>query len=449
MEDTIAALATAPGRGSIAVIRISGEKARDVLEKVFHPKNPWEPRKLLYGFVRDGDTVVDEAMAVYLPAPHTYTREDVAEIQCHGGPVPVERTLKLLFEAGARPAEPGEFTKRAFLNGRVDLTQAEAVMDLIGAEGEAAARVSLDLMEGKLSRKVGEFQSVLTDLLAETEAALDYPEEDLEAMMKPALKNRMVVLREGLQELLNNADIGRIALEGFRVVLAGRPNVGKSSLLNALSGTERAIVTAIAGTTRDTVEENIDIHGLTFHLLDTAGIRETRDTVESIGVARSRKAMAEAHLVLVILDGSEGLKAEDKVVLASLEKGKGLVVVNKGDLPDQMEDGELQKVAPDIPIWHVSAKTGEGLERLKDALYHWALPRPLGSVGLTHERHVLAVKAALASLMRADAALDEDMPADLLAMDLHECWEHLGEITGQVYNESIIDRIFEKFCLGK
>ena len=439
MEDTIAAVATAPGRGGIAVIRISGPKARSVGARAFHPAR-WESHRMIYGHVMREGEPLDEALAVYFEAGRSYTGEDTVEIQCHGGSRIASLVLECVLCAGARPAQPGEFTKRAFLNGRIDLSQAEAVMDLINADTELAARAAYRQAEGRLAKRVREWQAQLTDMRAELEVTLDYPEEDLEEATAAKLARAMQALREGLRQALGEGR-GALLREGFRVAIAGRPNAGKSSLLNALLGEERAIVTDVPGTTRDALRERMNLRGIPVELTDTAGIRDAVDPVERVGVKRARAAMAEADAVILVWDRSEPLTEEDWALAAELGS-RGIRVASKADLEPawDLEPGM-------IPL---SARTGEGVAALLDTLYEAATAgEGLSPDELTNQRHIEAVRRSLAALDRALAGLAARITLDCVAVDLAECWLCLGEITGERIEERVIDRIFERFCVGK
>ncbi len=452
MEDTIASIATATGLGGIAVIRISGKGARDVLSRVFRPRRTscrLVPRRLTYGEVYDGEERLDECMAVFLPAPHTYTTEDVAEIQCHGGSVTAQSVLRAALRAGARLAEPGEFTKRAFLGGRIDLAQAESVMDLISARTERAAKASLRQMDGYLSRRVQALQDKLLDTVAYIEATLDYPDEDIEPLTARRAIEEAEGVRDALAEALRNARAGQMLQNGVRIVLIGSPNTGKSSLLNALLREQRAIVTDIAGTTRDVLREDLDLFGLPVRLSDTAGLRETEDAVERIGVDRARAEMRGADVVLLVLDGARQLTEEERALLRETEAPL-VVALNKADLPPQTDEAQARAVLPaGARLLRTSARTGEGVEALRRALYETALRGAAPEEAyLTSERHVQAVREALAALESALQAL-RTLTLDCAALDLRAAWEALGAITGATATEDVIDRIFARFCLGK
>ena len=425
--DTIAAVATAPGEGGVAIIRISGPDAGKVLQGCFCAReNPVSlPRRMVYGrFVRRRETV-DLGLAVYLPGPGSFTGEDTAELYCHGGQAATRRVLEAALEAGARMAQRGEFSRRAFLNGRMDLTQAEAVMDMVAARTDRAAAQALAQLRGRLGREITQMADELLDLIAMIEVTCDYPEEDIEQEQVDVWVERLRRTQRRLEQLLATAQGGRVLREGVRCALVGRPNVGKSSLMNALMGEERAIVTPVAGTTRDTVEAQADLDGLCVTLIDTAGIRETKDPVEALGVARSRQALEEADLVLVVLDASEGVTEAARAILAQ---------------PAGCEDALA-----------LSAKTGQGLDGLIKAMADLCGAGKVqpGEAVLTQTRHRDAVRRAGLAVGEACEALEAGYPLDMATGGLRAAWRALGEVTGGTVDEDVIDRIFEKFCLGK
>lgn len=445
--DTIAAQATAAGEGGIAIVRVSGAECEAVIARIFRAKNnrPLQNRVLTFGHVVDGGDVVDEAMAVLMRAPHSYTREDVAEIHCHGSQALVRRILLLLLDAGARMAKPGEFTYRAFMNGRVDLAQAEAVMRMIRAGSERAMRSAVRQMEGGVSAFVGEAREAIVEQLSGIAAAIDFPDEveEEQAAAQVAVGCRAIAAR-----LMAGCDAraGRIEEEGLRVVLCGRPNAGKSSLLNALLGGERAIVTDVPGTTRDTLTESVQISGVRVVLTDTAGLRDTDDAVERIGVERARKALAEADVRVLVLDGSEPMDETAAHALGGLSPD--IVVLSKGDLPAAI-DGEQVAAHFGVPHIAVCAPVGEGLEALRSALLAFAPKDASESCTLTQARHVQAAHRACAALGDAADAIASGMPLDIAAVDLSAALDALGEITGETMNERVIEDVFARFCVGK
>ena len=417
--DTIAAQATASGEGGVAIVRVSGADCEKIVSRVFRAKNgrPLQNRYLTFGYVVDGDRVIDEAMAVMMRAPHSYTREDVCEIQCHGSDTLVRRILLLLLRAGARMAKPGEFTCRAFLNGRIALAQAEAVMRMIRAGSDRAMA-----------------------------AAIDFPDEVEETQTAHQVKARCAAICARLESSCDPR-AGRIEDEGLRVVLGGRPNAGKSSLLNALIGGERAIVTDIPGTTRDTLTEAIQIDGLRVNLTDTAGLRDTGDAVERIGVARARKALDEADVRVLVLDGSEPIINEDMEALCGLEPQ--IVALSKGDLPAVVTDRDACEAFPAAQVIPVCALKGEGLDALRRALVSFAPEDGAESSMLSQARHIEAAGRACESLRDAMRAIEDGMPLDMCAVDLSAALDCLGEITGETMSEQVIDQVFARFCVGK
>ena len=436
-RDTIAAQATAAGEGGVAIVRVSGADCRRIISRVFRAKNgkPLENRVLTYGYVMEDGGVADEAMAVLMRAPHSYTREDVAEIHCHGSQALVGKILRLLMAAGARMAEPGEFTYRAFLNGRIDLAQAEGVMRMIRAGSERAMRSAVRQMEGGVSAFVRTAREEITSLLAAMAAAIDFPDEVEETQ----------TAREVTAAC--DARAGRIEDEGLRVVLCGRPNAGKSSLLNALLGGERAIVTDIPGTTRDTLTEAVQIGGGRVLLTDTAGLRETGDAVERIGVERAKKALAEADVRALVLDSASPLTEEDKAALFGL--APQMIVLSKGDLAQRLTAADVRAAFGDVPMVTVCATRGEGMEALRDALTAFVPADGAESSALSQARHVEAAGRARAALCDAVTAIEDGMPLDVAAVDLSAALDALGEITGETMSERVIDEVFAKFCVGK
>ena len=454
--DTICAIATPPGEGGIGIIRVSGEKAVEIASKVFfglHGRTVCDfPTHTLHvGELRDPVTGVrlDEVLVAVMKAPRTYTREDVVEFHCHGSPLVLRCGLEVLIRNGARLAKPGEFTKRAFLNGRLDLAQAEAVMDLIQARSETGIRVALEQLRGRLSQELADIRESLLRLLAEVEAGIDFTEEGITFISSEALGAGVQKVSERIGRLISTAGEGRIIREGATVVLAGRPNVGKSSLLNALVRTDRAIVHDLPGTTRDVLEEFINIRGIPVRLLDTAGLRQSEDVVEQEGVRRSHDALERADVILAILDSSRPLESEDRRLLGQAHQKPSIVVINKADLPAQWTPCEL---GPDSETVATSAVSGAGLEELRDAiraaLVSQDLEAPEGVV-ITHLRHQTALGKAQESLNHVRSSLDRQMPAECLALDLRAAMVAIGEIIGETTIDEVLDRIFQEFCIGK
>lgn len=442
LEDTIAALATAEGEGGIAIIRISGPDALDILKRVFSKRGMYQPNRLYHGRVVAGGEVLDEAMAVYMKGPRSYTREDVCEVHCHGGRIAARRALSAILAAGARAAQPGEFTKRAFLNGRIDLSQAEAVMQLVSANSEAAARAAVRQLGGGASALLRPIIERLTGLMAVIEASDDFPEEVEEDAGKREVGEGLADVIESLCGMVDER-AARIVREGASIVLAGRPNVGKSSLLNALLGSERAIVTDIPGTTRDVITEKLAIGGRIAEISDTAGMRETSDVVERIGVERAARAMREADVILIVLDAREELSSEDRKLLENAD-ARCVACVNKLDAGDKI-DAELISRVYNVEAAEVSAVTGAGVSALMGVL---ARRIGTGEAQLVTERHLELVRRALSALGEARAALDS-YPLDVCAVDISEALAALFEITGENAREAVIDRVFRDFCVGK
>lgn len=447
-RDTIAAQATAAGEGGVAIVRVSGADCEAVVSRVFRAKNgkPLANRVLTYGCVMENGEIADEAMAVLMRAPHSYTRENVAEIHCHGSQALVRKILMLLMAAGARMAEPGEFTYRAFMNGRIDLAQAEGVMRMIRAGSERAMRSAVRQMEGGVSAFVRTARAEITSLLAAMAAAIDFPDEveETQTALEVTASCKAIAAR---LEAACDARAGRIEDEGLRVVLCGRPNAGKSSLLNALLGGERAIVTDIPGTTRDTLTEAMQIGGVRVLLTDTAGLRETGDAVERIGVERAKKALAEADVRALVLDGASPLTEEDKAALFGL--APQLIILSKGDLAPVLTADEVRAAFGDVPTVAVCAPRGEGMEALKEALAAFVPEDGAESSALSQVRHVEAARRACAALSDAVTALSDGMPLDVAVVDLSAALDALGEITGETMSEKVIDEVFAKFCVGK
>jgi len=455
-EDTIAAVATPAGEGGVGIVRVSGPEAERIATGIFARSGgrngKLRSHTLHYGAIRapGSGELIDEALLVVMRKPRSYTGEDVVEVHCHGGPFVVRRVLELVLSCGARHAEPGEFTKRAFLNGRLDLAQAEAVLDLIRARTDKGMRLALDQAQGGLSKWVGALREELLDILAQIEAAIDFPEEEIELLAREQLARKIGSLREKIAGLVMSYEWGRLFRDGARVCIAGRPNVGKSSLLNALLGEERVIVTPVPGTTRDVIEESINLGGLPVVLWDTAGIRESSDQVEKIGVDFSLSRLKAAEAVLVVLDGSSSLTSDDRVILEMVRRKKGLVIVNKSDLPRRLDLEKARALLDGKAALSVSAKLGEGLDRLKHDLRELLLGIDTEqAVVITNLRHKAALECAEKSLVEVVAALSRGLPAEMVAVDLQEAKEALEEVIGVVTNDNILERIFNEFCIGK
>ncbi len=447
-QDTIAAIATAPGNGGIGIIRISGPDAERILMKVFHPKGSGthkpESHRMIYGTLADNGETIDECMAVMMRAPKSYTREDVAEIQLHGGNYVVSRALEICLKNGARLAEPGEFTRRAFLNGRVDLSSAEAVMGMICARSEQEHKAAVRQLNGGTASFIRKVSDELYRMQAGLAACIDYPEEITDEEGAGALKDGLEKLIAGLEESLDER-ASRMIHQGIHVALIGRPNVGKSSLLNALLGEERAIVTDIPGTTRDTVRGEMTINGFRIQLTDTAGIHDTEDPVEKIGVERSEKARREADITLLVLDGSEKLNDTDRELLAGFSS-EGAVVINKTDLPQEVSEETIQSICPAVKCVTVSAKDSDSLKPVKSIFENYISVSD--QLALTQPRHLDAARRALCHLKDALKTLEAYTP-DLAATDLQAAQAAMSEITGDNADEKMLDVVFSMFCVGK
>ena len=452
--DTIAAISTPKGEGGIAIIRISGDKSFEILDKIFIKKNPNADLgfyKLNYGFIKDGEKIVDEVMAVRLKAPKSYTCEDIVEINCHGGTLVSEKVLELVLRNGARHAESGEFTKRAFMNGRIDLSQAEAVMDIIQGKTEKSVSLSLDQLRGDLRDKVNEFKKALLDITAHVNVVLDYPEEGIDDPLPVELRDNLEKVYEEANRLIDSYDTGKKIKEGIKTVIVGKPNVGKSTLLNALLHEERAIVTHIAGTTRDVIEEIINIKGIPLVLVDTAGIRKTDDIVENIGVEKSKQFIGKADLVLLVLDASKELENEDIEVINQIKENKKKVIVllNKIDLNKKinLEGHNLENIV------EISAKDNIGIEDMQEKIYSYIVEEDVENSSekliITNIRHKTALEKTKDAIKNIFETIDMGLPMDLISVDLKEALDSLSEITGEISSEDILDHVFGNFCVGK
>lgn len=457
-EDTISAVITALGEGAVGIVRISGADALATAEKIFKSRSgkklsEYQHHTLVYGHVTDADgTMVDEVLCVYMQAPHSYTAEDVVEIQSHGGIQSLKKILALTYQNGSRPAEAGEFTKRAFLNGRIDLTQAEAVMDIIRSRSEASLKLAVRQQNGQLAQELRKLRSKMLDVVINLEAVIDYPEEDIEDVTFDTVAGSIANTAAGIENLLAHAHTGKILREGLRTAIVGRPNVGKSSLLNALLKEERAIVSEYAGTTRDVIEEQLLLDGVPLVLADTAGIRKTEDYVEQIGVEKSRRLLQDAELVICVVDGSEGLTAEDEEILQAASEKPCVIIVNKSDLEIDTTLQQLQERFGIDKVMPLSARTNEGIDRFAAWLKNYVY----GSEGtlsdgvyVQNARHEELLRQALQSLQDAQRAAQERLPYDCIVIDVRNAIDLLGEITGDTVQDEIINEIFARFCIGK
>lgn len=467
-EDTIAAISTPPSTGGIAIIRVSGPDALKVADRVFIGKNgktlsAQKANTIHYGMIKepekdadginekDESGVIDEALVSVFRAPHSYTGEDTAEINCHGGILPARKILEAVIHAGARPAEPGEFTKRAFLNGRIDLSQAESVMDLINSKNDFALRSSLSQLRGSVSSEINEIRKTLLHETAFIEAALDDPEHfDMDGHTDELTR---VVMRQKakIQKLIENASSGRFLKEGIKTVIVGKPNAGKSSLLNVLTGQDKAIVTDIAGTTRDVLEDQINLSGITLRLLDTAGIRQSDNEIEKIGIDRAKKHAKDADLILYVVDSSTPLDENDDQIIGLIKDKKAIVLLNKNDLDQEVTEEMLQE-RTDAPVISISAKNRDGIDELVGMIRDMFLGGELrinDEIIITNARHVKALEDADRSLSFVLKSIDDGMPEDFYSIDLMGACDALGKITGQTAGEDLIEEIFSSFCMGK
>ena len=452
--DTIAAISTPRGEGGIGIIRISGDKSFEILDKIFNTKNPNRDLgfyKFNYGFIHDNGKIVDEVMAVRMKAPKTYTCEDVVEINCHGGHLISEKVLELVLKNGARHAEQGEFTKRAFMNGRIDLSQAEAVMDIIHGKTEKSISLSLEQLRGDLRDKIASFKKALLDVTAHVNVVLDYPEEGIDDPLPSNLRENLENVYAEADRLISSYDKGKKIKEGIKTVIAGTPNVGKSTLLNSLLKEERAIVTHIPGTTRDVIEEIINIKGIPLVLTDTAGIRKTEDIVENIGVEKSKKFIENADLVLLVLDASRELESEDREVIEEIQNHnkKTIVLLNKIDLERKIELEEFNLEN----ILEISAKDNIGIEDMEERIYSYIVEENVEDSSekliITNIRHKTALEKTKDAIRNIFETIDAGMPMDLISVDLKEALDSLSEITGEISSEDILDHVFGNFCVGK
>lgn len=448
---TIAAIATPQGTGGISVIRISGEEAVDIADRVFSGKSlkTAASHTVHYGFVknRKGE-VIDEVLATVMLAPRTFTRENVVEISCHGGSVTTHSVLEALIEAGAYMAEAGEFTKRAFMNGRIDLAQAEAVIDIINAKTSLSQRNAIAQLGGKLSEEIKEIRDILVHMCAQMQVIIDYPDEDLEDITEEDIKNICSTCSKRLQKLIDSSNSGRLMCDGIRAAIVGKPNVGKSSILNCLAREDRAIVTDIAGTTRDVIEESVAVNGIPLILSDTAGIRDTDDLVEKIGVKKSQQYLDSADIVIVVLDSSVPLDENDRDVLAKSSDKKRIILLNKSDREGVLNPSDFD----DEYVVEISAKTGDGVEYLNRAIESLCKIGKVESENgriITNMRHKKALIGAEEALARAAEALEAGMPCDIVSIDVAAAMDSLGEITGETVSESVVNDIFHNFCVGK
>lgn len=457
IDDTIAAIATAPGEGGIGIIRISGPKSLEVAEEIFFSMSgkkisEYPARTLIFGNIKYGDKKIDEVLVAYMKGPNSYTAEDVIEINCHGGFISVKRILELVLSKDVRLAEAGEFTKRAFLNGRIDLSQAEAVIDVINAKTDKAHEVAENQLDGSLSNRIREFREKVTELLAQVEVAIDYPEEDIEFIAYTTLEEKTRELNKDIKKLYETSESGKIFREGLKTVIVGKPNVGKSSLLNSILGENRAIVTDIPGTTRDVIEEFVNIKGIPLKIVDTAGIRETDDVVEKIGVEKSMASFDTADLIIMVVDSSSELSEEDREILEKVQGKETILLLNKTDLPQVIDEEEVKKYVNEENIIKISALHNEGIEDVHDrieAMVYKGDIKSSSNVIITNSRHKDALYRAMKSAEDAMRAIEDRMPLDFVEVDLKNIWDYLGYINGDTVSEDLLDNIFHNFCIGK
>lgn len=456
---TIAAISTAVGEAGIGIVRISGKNALSIGNVIFRGSKVEElsekyNRKLVYGHIIDkkNDQLIDEVLISFMKGPMTYTREDMVEIYCHGGIISVKKVLELILNSGARLAEPGEFTKRAFLNGRLDLAQAEAIIDLIKAKTDKSFETSLDQLEGSLSRKIKEIRNILLEMIAHVEVSIDFPDDDIEEVTYDDLEINGNKVKKEIEKLLSTADRGKILRDGLNTVILGKPNVGKSSLLNAILRENRAIVTDIPGTTRDIIEEYVNIDGIPLRIVDTAGIRDTDDIVEQIGVDKAKETVEKSDLIIGVFDASRELSNEDYEIIDLIKNKKSIVILNKTDLPTKYNRDYLKSLINNKEIIETSITSDIGIDILeksiKDMFYSGEVEIYSDTI-VTNMRHKNQLIKSLENITQALEDIKGNVPIDCIEVDLKNCWENLGEISGDTIGEDILDKIFSEFCIGK
>lgn len=454
---TIAAISTAVGEAGIGIVRISGKKSLEIGNKIFKGKvveelNESHNRKLNYGHIVDNEKIIDEVLMVFMKGPSTYTKEDMVEIYCHGGIISVKNVLQLILNSGARLAEPGEFTKRAFLNGRLDLSQAEAVMDMIKAKTDKSFEASLDQLEGSLSKKIKEIRNILLEMVAHVEVSIDFPDQDVEEITYDELRSSANKIKQEIEKLLATSDRGKILREGLNTVILGKPNVGKSSLLNAILRENRAIVTDIPGTTRDIIEEYVNIDGIPLRIIDTAGIRDTDDIVEQIGVDRAKETVLDADLIIAVFDASRELSDEDYQIIDLIKDKKTIIILNKTDLPSKYDENDFKSILNNKEVIVASITSGIGLENLEKSIKNMFYGGEIeidSDTLVTNIRHKNQLIKSLDNINNAIDDINMSVPIDCIEVDLRDCWENLGEISGDTIGEDILDKIFSEFCIGK
>lgn len=456
-NDTIAALSTPYGTGGIGIIRISGEQAFNIAGRLFISGKSFDTiasHTVTYGKIADPltEAVIDEVLLLKMRKPNTFTREDVVEIHCHGGIVVINRVLELLLKHGARPAQAGEFTKRAFLNGRIDLSQAEAVIDLINSKTIESSKAAVSQLEGRLSKKLKAIREILVELLAHIEVTVDYPEHDIEEITGEKVHEKLIEIKKELAALAKTFERGKLLREGIDIVIAGKPNVGKSSLLNQLAGNTKAIVTDIPGTTRDIIEEYVNIKGIPAKITDTAGIRQTQDVVEKIGVDRALKAIEAADLIIMVIAADTGILEEDLEVLQNVKDKRSLILINKTDLADEMKINEIRSQINSQIVLEASVINDHGIEGLEDKICDMFFKGDISQnneILLTNARHKSLVDNAINGIDQALASFDLGVPLDMVTIDIKSCAEDIGQITGESIDEAVMHNIFSRFCIGK
>jgi len=455
--DVIASISTAPGIGGIGIVRMSGEKCFDVLNKIFIPKKQEKIENIKgytikYGHIVENNEIIDEVLVSYFKAPRSYTEENMCEINTHGGNVIIRKILDLCLKNGANMAEPGEFTKRAFLNGRIDLVQAESVADIIDAKSEKEVKAGMKQLEGVLSKKIKEIKQEILDVMVNVDVSIDYPEYDVEDVTNKQISDMLNSVQKKLENLEKSFDNGKLIKEGIKTAIIGKPNAGKSSLLNAILKEDRAIVTEYEGTTRDTIEEFVTIEGIPLKLIDTAGIREAKDEVEKIGIKKSKEIAEEADLVIAIFDSSKELSREDEEILKIIKNKKAIILLNKSDLNSELNDDDKKFTSVTPNIIKISALKGEGLEnlyKLISKMYNLEEINLDNDAIITNLRQKNLITKAIENLKKTRETLEKNMPIDIIAIYMKEILENLGSITGEVVTDDIINEIFSKFCLGK
>lgn len=453
MKDTICAIATSQGIGAIAIIRVSGDEAIKIVNKIFKGKDLTKVKShtINYGHIIENKTIIDEVLVSVMKSPKTFTKENVVEINTHGGVSVTNKVLELLLENGCRLAEPGEFTKRAFLNGRIDLLEAEAIMDMIHSKTESQRKMAVNQITGKISNLINDLRSEMVQIISNINVNIDYPEyDDVDIVTNDILVPKIKKLKERIEQILRESKNGRIIKEGIKTSIIGKPNVGKSSLLNALLQEDKAIVTNIAGTTRDIVEGQISINGILLNIIDTAGIRETKDVIEAIGVEKSLKMMEEADLVLLMLNNNEELSKDIKEIIERLSAKKYLVLINKIDLDNKLDKKELK--VDSNRIVELSVKENKGIEELKAKIQELFSIKELETKDptyLSNSRSISILKNCLKRIKDIEKAIKKNMPIDMLELDIKNIWEELGKINGSTYDEELLDEMFSRFCLGK